>query len=298
MRIVTADIGGPEALLDAGSGARAPLLCWLGQAGFLLRAGDLRLMIDPYLSDSLAAKYRGTRFPHTRLMPPPIRAARVTHLDAVLCTHAHTDHMDPDTLGPIAANNPRCRFVVPRAARETAVARGVPPDRLVALNAGEQEPLGPGLALSALASAHEDLATDEQGNHRFLGYVLRTRNVVVYHSGDSVPYPGLADQLAGVGVQVALLPVNGRDAERRAHGVPGNFTFPEAQALCLAAGIRWLVACHFGMFEFNTVDAGWLDQQLAAVPPPLQGLRPRPGQVYRLEDEADVAAGPAGPGTD
>jgi L-ascorbate metabolism protein UlaG (beta-lactamase superfamily) len=44
-------------------------LYWLGQAGFLIDAAPehaprpLRLLIDPYLSDSLAEKYRGKEFP-------------------------------------------------------------------------------------------------------------------------------------------------------------------------------------------------------------------------------------------
>jgi hypothetical protein len=32
----------------------APALYWLGQGGFVIDAGGKRLVIDPYLSDSLA----------------------------------------------------------------------------------------------------------------------------------------------------------------------------------------------------------------------------------------------------
>jgi hypothetical protein len=38
-----------------------PALYWLGQAGFLVRTPRYTFLIDPYLSDSLAMKYRGTR---------------------------------------------------------------------------------------------------------------------------------------------------------------------------------------------------------------------------------------------
>lgn len=41
---------------------------WLGQAGFALRAEGCRWLVDPYLSDFLAQKYRGSEFPHDRLM--------------------------------------------------------------------------------------------------------------------------------------------------------------------------------------------------------------------------------------
>ncbi len=47
-------------------------LFWLGQAGFVLEAHEKRIVIDPYLSDSLAEKYKGTPRPHIRMMPPPV----------------------------------------------------------------------------------------------------------------------------------------------------------------------------------------------------------------------------------
>ncbi|HWP68417.1 MAG TPA: hypothetical protein VN437_03870, partial [Rectinemataceae bacterium] len=39
-------------------------LRWLGQAGFLMETGGIRILVDPYLSDSLAEKYRGKQYPH------------------------------------------------------------------------------------------------------------------------------------------------------------------------------------------------------------------------------------------
>ncbi|MFZ5832958.1 MAG: MBL fold metallo-hydrolase, partial [Planctomycetota bacterium] len=176
------------ALLDRQAARSSCLLAWLGQAGFVIRCGQALMVIDPYLSDSLAEKYRGTTFPHVRLMPPPIAPADLVPVDAVFCTHAHTDHMDPDTLSVVARRNPRARFVVPRAASEAAVLRGVPQDRILPLNAGERAGVAPGISVYAVASAHEELRTDTEGNHHFLGYVIETDAGVLYHSGDCAPY--------------------------------------------------------------------------------------------------------------
>ncbi len=81
-------------------------LNWLGQAEFIIRAGARRLIIDPYLSDTLAEKYKGTATPHERMERAPIDAAGLGRIDLVLVTHHHTDHMDPGTLAPLAQLRP------------------------------------------------------------------------------------------------------------------------------------------------------------------------------------------------
>ena len=40
---------------------------WLGQSGFLVQYKGQRLLLDPYLSDSLTKKYENTNKPHTRM---------------------------------------------------------------------------------------------------------------------------------------------------------------------------------------------------------------------------------------
>ncbi|MCP4287321.1 MAG: MBL fold metallo-hydrolase, partial [Gammaproteobacteria bacterium] len=52
-------------------------LWWLGQAGFALKYTDIVLLIDPYLSNFLAKKYKGKEFPHVRMMDPPLAPEEV-----------------------------------------------------------------------------------------------------------------------------------------------------------------------------------------------------------------------------
>jgi L-ascorbate metabolism protein UlaG (beta-lactamase superfamily) len=107
--------------------------------------------------------------------------------------------------------------------------------------------------VTPIPAAHETLERDTRGHHRYLGYVMRLPEATIYHSGDCIPYPGLSDALAAHRIDVALLPVNGRDAFRASHGMPGNFTLAEAAALCREQSIPTMIAHHFGMFEFNTI---------------------------------------------
>ena len=76
---------------------------------------------------------------------------------------------------------------------------------------------------------------------------------LLFHSGDAVPYEGMADELlrlaAGRPLDVALLPINGRLPERR---VPGNFWGDEAATFAHDVGARLVVPMHYEMFAFNT----------------------------------------------
>ncbi len=269
-------------------------LAWLGQAGFLLRTGDAVVLVDPYLSDHLAEKYQGTTLPHRRMMPAPIAADAIPRVDLVICTHRHGDHMDPGTLPVLAARHPGCLFVVPAAELAHAVGLGLPAGRLIPADAGcASRPLPQhDLTLHPVAAAHEHLEQDERGHHRFLGYGIETGGCRLYHGGDCVPYPGLADTLRALAPELALLPVNGRDAARAEAGIPGNFTLDEAIALCAEAGVAHLIPHHFGMFAFNTADPALIDAAASAAGAQAASdrrpdlLRPDPRRVFLLSHEA------------
>lgn len=258
-------------------------LYWLGQAGFIIATDRFRILIDPYLSDSLAEKYRGKRFEHDRMMPAPIGSSDIGPVDLVLVTHHHTDHMDPETLMPIAAANPDCRFVVPRASIEAAQERiGVGPERLIAVDAGE--PVGPlpGLAVIAIRAAHETLERSAEGWHKFLGYVVEIEGVRLYHSGDTIPFDGLADEVAPFAVDLALLPVNGRRADLTAAGIAGNLTLDEACELAERIGAPDMIAHHYGLFAFNTEDPAVIDAKSAGADCRVRLHRAKLSVEYRL----------------
>lgn len=282
--------------IERGAGwpaAGEPALVWLGQAGFWCDTGRHRVLIDPYLSDSLARKYAGQRHDHRRMMPPPILPETLPRPDIVLVTHAHTDHMDPDTLGPLARRFPDLVFVVPAARAEIAAARIGPAARLLTVDAGDTITPLAGLTLTVLPAAHETRERDALGRHVFLGYGIRTDTLCLYHSGDTIPFDGLVPALRALAPDIALLPVNGRDAARLAAGIPGNFTLDEAVATARAADVPFLVPHHFGMFAFNTCDAAQIARAAATSTAPVI-LMPVAGQglwLRRAEHGADAPAG-------
>lgn len=260
-RIRVADIPFEESLSDRLSARHADdvSLYWLGQAGFVLVYDQRYWLIDPYLSDSLAEKYAGTLFPHVRMMSAPIAVSGFPALEGVLCTHRHTDHMDPGTLNPLFAlpQQARAYLVAPHAERQEAAARsGLSGERIISVIDGVTISLSEGVRMTAIPAAHEHIERDEAGHSKYLGYVVELavdgEPIKIWHSGDCVPYPALSGWLNHLKPDIALLPVNGRDDYRKKHGVPGNFTLEEAVNLCIDAGIPHMVAHHVGLFDFNT----------------------------------------------
>ncbi|MCR9136380.1 MAG: MBL fold metallo-hydrolase [Alphaproteobacteria bacterium] len=238
-----------------------PGLFWLGQAGFWIETGRHRVLIDPYLSDSLAKKYAGKKHSHRRMMPPPISVEALPRPDIVLITHAHTDHLDPETLGPLHSRFPDLEFVVPAAREAIARERIGETANLVLVDAGDDLCPLDGLTIRVFPAAHETFDQDPYGRHPYLGYGISSNKLRIYHSGDSVPFEGLPQLVADYAPHIALLPVNGRDADRLADGIPGNFTLEEA--IDLAKNTPVLIPHHFGMFDFNTADPQVIDAAAA-----------------------------------
>jgi L-ascorbate metabolism protein UlaG (beta-lactamase superfamily) len=243
-------------------GAGSLCVWWLGQSGFVIKSRFGTLVIDPYLSDSLTRKYAGSSRPHVRLTSCPILPQQLDGVDLLLCSHKHTDHMDPETLVPIMGANPGAELAVPEALIHHVEKMGVPARRLMGLDDGWTLDRA-GFFVRAIPSAHESLDTDDSGRHLYLGFVVEADGARFYHSGDTVVYDGLAGSLGSEPLDVLFLPINGRDPAR---GVPGNMTADEAVSLASIVRPRFVVPHHYDMFSFNTVPVSGFQAEAARLP--------------------------------
>lgn len=245
-------------------------LWWLGQSGFLLQWQGVHVLLDSYLSDSLTKKYSQTDKPHVRMTELVVDPAQLSFVDVVTSSHNHTDHLDAETLRPILAENPRPKLLIAESNRAFVAERlGIDSAIPIGVDDGTTVEVS-GIRFSGVASAHETVERDELGRARFLGYALQFGDWVVYHSGDTIRYPEMAEKLRPFGVHIALLPINGRAPERR---VAGNLSGPEAAQLAKDIGARMVIPCHFDMFEFNTASPDEFVTECRRLGQPCQVLR-------------------------
>jgi L-ascorbate metabolism protein UlaG (beta-lactamase superfamily) len=247
---LTSNEGGLQ-LIEQITAANLPpdsmVLWWLGQASFVLKAAGVVVYIDPYLNAT-----------DRRLSPPAFSPAAVTNADVVLLTHNHTDHVDPAALPGIAAASPAARFVAPRPIVGYVADLVGDPRRVVVAVADEPFDLhvrDARLEVLPVPAKHEEFDLTAEG-YPYLGYSIRLGGVCVHHSGDTIPYEGQIERVKAHGVDVALVPINGRDFFRTRGGTIGNFDYREAAEFAARIGATVVIPMHYGMFRGNTVPPG------------------------------------------
>jgi L-ascorbate metabolism protein UlaG (beta-lactamase superfamily) len=231
---------------------RALHVWWLGQSGFLCTQGGASILFDPYLSDSLTAKYANTDKPHVRMSRRVIDPSCLRQIDFVTSTHMHTDHADASTLQSIAFANEEASqktpvLVVPEANLHSLIDRAQGGNWLAFLTVVEERWWhGDNCDFVAVAAAHPELTRNADGFPIYVGFVARIGPFTIYHAGDGVVYDGLADAVRRHGpIDLAILPINGK---------VGNMNGTDAARLAKAIGAKLVVPCHYHMFEFNTAE--------------------------------------------
>jgi L-ascorbate metabolism protein UlaG (beta-lactamase superfamily) len=263
-------------------GAHSLAFWGLGQVAVVIKGAGGVIYVDPYLTDSDG---EGGNLPRT--FPPPLAPEEVTNATAVLLTHVHIDHTDPDTVLPLSEASSEARFVASFTSSDTLVEAGLDEDRILVPEVGVPVEVA-GARVTALPSSHTELEHDPERGYPYLGYVIEWNDVTVYHAGDTVVYDGLIETLSAWDIDIAFVPINGRDYFRTERGIVGNADFRETAELTETLDIGLIVPTHYDLIEGNTVDPGHFVSHLYGLNPMRPQKLLRPGELlYLVKDPAD-----------
>lgn len=228
-------------------------LWYLGQSGFGLKIKDLLVFFDPVFAD--LQDIDGTT---RRYYPAPFspEEAVQTGVSFVFCSHDHLDHLQPETVVPMAKAQPKLKVVVPAPSVKKARSIGIPEGQIIAAHADQLIQLPDGCICTPIPAAHETYELDESGDYKALSYIFQTSDgMKLLHAGDTVVTPELVERLQREhGLDVALLPINGADYKRRLQGVIGNMNSREAADLAADIDVDLVIPCHYDMVFQNGED--------------------------------------------
>lgn len=190
----------------ASTGAPPASVTYVGNSGFLIRAGGKKILIDA-LFDGFPGGYAvpaAVREPLLAGRPP------FDGIDLILATHDHADHFSAAAVRRALASNPQAVFVGPTA---TVAALPDAGDRARALDVAEGRRVGMevgGIRVEAMRLSH---GTPPPGTPDIvnLGYLVTVGGLKFFHTGDidyQLVTPALLQSLGipGEHVDVAFVP--------------------------------------------------------------------------------------------
>ncbi len=195
----------------------------LGQSGYVLKTEHSEIIIDPYLSDSVN-RVAG----RPRLLPIPMKPSDIS-CNAVICTHDHLDHLDPDAVSLIGAEQ---LFVTTNGGKEKL--KGLGKENVIAVHEGESITLGD-FEVTAVFADH----TVET-----FGLIVKAEGKTLYFSGDTL-YNERLFEIAKYSPDVTFICINGR---------LGNMNVDEALITAKKIGAGLNVPNHYDMFSSNSED--------------------------------------------
>ena len=194
-----------------------------GQSGYLLKTKNSQIIIDPYLSDSVN-RVAG----RPRALPIPMQPEDIC-CDAVICTHDHLDHLDPDTAAAIPKGQ---LFITTREGKRHLDKLGQ--TNVKALLVGQSITVGD-MDITAVFADHTVEA---------FGLIVQAEGKTLYFSSDTLYNEKLFD-IAGYHPDLAFICINGR---------LGNMNVEEALVVAKKIGAKVNIPNHYDMFASNSED--------------------------------------------
>lgn len=204
-------------------------ITWLGQAGLLLEKGDFKIMIDPYLSDSVA---KANPKNHRRVAADESFFDRKP--DVMIFTHDHLDHYDPETVKHFITADSGITVLTPSSVWSEV--RKLGGDNNYVLFNRHTTWTEKGIVFTAVKAEHSDPAS--------IGVIINDGEKKYYITGDTLYNEEIFEDIPK-DIYALFLPVN---------GVGNNMNMADAARFAERIHAKKVVPLHIGMFDTLTAD--------------------------------------------
>jgi L-ascorbate metabolism protein UlaG (beta-lactamase superfamily) len=236
--------GEPRLPLTVGEHEAA--ITFIGHSSFLLQLGGHNVLIDPVFATRLILL--------RRKRVAGVRVSDLPHIDAVLLTHAHMDHLNRPSLRAITREMrkrkaPAPIVIVPHGVEDLVADLGF--SAVESLRWWQSTQLGDStpLRITMTPAKHWGARMFNDTHRGFGGYLLEsTGSPRIYHSGDTAYFQGFVEIGRRLKPEIALLPIGAYfpDSYRAVHTCP-----EEALQAFLDLWADTMVPMHYNTFRLG-----------------------------------------------
>ncbi len=207
-------------------------ITWLSQAGLLFDNGKAKIMVDPYLSNSVEKVE-----PKNYRRVPVNKAFFEIEPDVMIFTHDHLDHYDPET-APVFLGKERKKKTVLCPTSVWQKARVLGGAHNYVLFDRYSQWTEHGFRFTAVKAAHSEPCA--------IGVIIEelSENKVYYITGDTLYSSEIFDELPD-NIDFVFLPIN---------GVGNNMNATDAVRFFRKCGAKKAVPYHVGLFDELSTD--------------------------------------------
>jgi L-ascorbate metabolism protein UlaG (beta-lactamase superfamily) len=225
-----------------------PVIVWFGHSSYLLHCKGINILVDPVFNGHASPlPWMVKAFPGANVYS----AADMPHIDILLITHNHYDHLDKHTLRQLLPNVGSCYAPL-------GVGRDIPCSRndmpITEMDWWETQQPAEQVQLTATPARHFSGRGFKRGGSLWASYVLHLYGYTIYIGGDS----GYDTHFSKIGEQYGPFDIAMLECGQYNPGWPYIHMFPE-QALQAGKDLRAKAIMPVHWAKFTLANHPWTE---------------------------------------
>lgn len=223
--------------------SKKPRITWIGHATFLIQLNNINILVDPIFGNLVPFLLR-------RTLPPGIAFKNLPHIDLVLISHNHNDHMEAVTLKKLHSRKQPPLTLVPVGTKQWFTKRKM--TNVEECNWWEKRTIQNSLCITFLPAIHASRRTLFDTNKAMWGsWMIESENFKIYFGGDTA-YGSHFSAIKEVfhPIDVAILPISPNEPDKLMRAVYHMNTEQAVEAF-LDLGATHFIPMHWGTFKMG-----------------------------------------------